>query len=59
MTTYDQWKTQSDREGVDDRPKRWDDPAFWENIRVDHCEKCHKGHVLRNGLCWNCRKVTP
>jgi hypothetical protein len=35
--------------------KRWDDPAFWERVSVGYCAGCKEGHVLKDGLCWNCR----
>jgi hypothetical protein len=38
--------------------KMWIDPAFWERISVGYCDKCHEGHVLKDGVCWNCREET-
>lgn len=40
-------------------PRRWDDPAFWDSISVDYCRACGRGSVLRHGVCWDCRHLTP
>ncbi len=38
---------------------KWDDPQHWKGVTVGVCDQCHGGHVLKDGLCWNCRHPSP